>query len=82
MERNSWKKTLPKTEEELKDADGQLTYKRHHISKMTSRTQFTNAYTTYINAILDNIDTRFPDKEPMTSFSILALRPLSFITTG
>lgn len=44
--------------EEVIDGRPQLIYKGHHISKMTSRTQFVHAFKAYIQAIIDNLEQR------------------------
>ena len=43
------------------ESDGKLSFKGHHISKMTSNTQFQNVFNQYIDAIVENIVSRFPD---------------------
>ena len=50
---------LSMAHQELKEVDGQLTYKGHHIAKMTAQMQFVNAFKAYIQAIIQNLQRRY-----------------------
>ena len=62
-----------------RESNGKLSFKGHHISKMTSKTQFQNVFNQYIDAIVENIVSRFPDTELMTCMGVLAMRPITFL---
>ena len=70
---------LSQVQEELIEIDGKLTYKGHEVIK--SKSSFRKAYKEYIEAILRNLQQRFPETELMAAFSVLAMRLISFVPT-
>lgn len=67
---------LSKLKEDLSETES--TYKDHHIT----RTGFNlkNVTEAFIDSLTGNIKSRFPDNDLLANFSVLAMRPISFLS--
>lgn len=63
-----------KLNEDLTDS----TFKEHHITQTGSNLQ--NLTTEFVDSLISNIKARFLDNDLLSSFSLLAMRPISFLS--
>ena len=67
---------LSKLKEDLSETES--TFKEHQVTRTGFNLQ--NVTEDFINSLTSNIKSRFPDNDLLANFSVLALRPISFLS--